>query len=64
MTSESRQFIVETDAIYGGGVQLKRGDIATEEDLGQYVEGLLSAGAIRQIGTDPATSPRDAVSLR
>jgi hypothetical protein len=60
MSSEPRTYVVETDAIYGGGVQLKRGDVATEEQLGQYVESLLEAGAIRPMSYDHA---RDNVSL-
>ena len=63
MTSEPRTFIVETDAIYGGGVQLLRGDIATDDQLGEYVECLLREGAIRQLvgGTDD--SPKNRASL-
>lgn len=64
ISSESRLYIVETDAIYGGGVQLKRGDVATEEDLGQYLDSLLKAGAVRPFGGDPGYPNRDSISLR
>ena len=63
MNSE-QEYIVETDAIYGGGVQLKRGDITTAEQLGQYLEPLLAAGAIRLLTYSGNANLSEHVSLR
>ena len=64
MISDRTEYIVETDAIYGGGVQLKRGDVATADQLGRYLEGLLEAGAIRPLSNEPRPPYGDHASLQ
>jgi hypothetical protein len=61
--SDRSQYIVETDAIYGGGVQLKRGDITTAAQLGQYLDALLAAGAIRPVNHDRGSAVGEHASL-
>jgi hypothetical protein len=64
MVGEPQRFIVETDAILGGGMQFRKGDIATEAQLGDHVAPLLKAGAIRPWPNESSSSPGDRISIR
>lgn len=40
------------DAVVGGGLNLRAGQIVSEEDLGEFARSLIETGALERLGDD------------